>query len=301
MRVKELLLDALSRANHIEDGTPADAREISKARKYFNSALATYSDSNLVTAFQRVVTVEGKEEQIIGKYNLKRGKVMHTGATVSDLPDPTRLTIGKDFGFTLSDGQYLRVGRYYSDEKIWIPLQGETPRLALANSGAVDYVPDVIVPDIERVVSAMWRPKNTDYSWEKLDFVPLTSFFIEDAEDIYSAVPAGDNKVKLFLPKSLVGHDVRLIYNTSMKFNDDDYIELPEVYRELLAVAVAVSLLSEDVDSDPTQLNNYTRMLTAIEHQIGGNNVNTRRLVRTEQDAVDSLHRGSFIFNRFRR
>lgn len=301
MRVKELLLSALSRANHIEDGTPADSREISKARKHFNSALSVYSDSNLITAFQRVITITGAEEQVIGKYNMKRGKVMHTARTRDELPDPTRLTSGRDFGFVQETDEYLRVGQFESAQKVWVNLPGSDPRSALANSGAVDYVPDVIVPNIERIVGAMWRPRDTDGSWEKLDFVPLTSFFIEDSETIYCDVPEGDGKVKLFLPKSLVGHDIRLIYNTSMKFSDDDYIELPEVYRELLTVAVTVALLSEDADSDPTQLNNYRAMLTSLEHQIGANNVNTRRLVRSEDRGISCLYRGSFIYGRFRR
>lgn len=299
MRVKELLLAALSRANHIEDGTPADAREISKARKHFNAALSTYSDSNLVTAFQRVITIEGKEEQVIGKYNMKRGKIMHDVPTFDDLPDPARMTPGKDFGHVREDDTYYRIATMPSN--VWYHQSAATPEQELKDLQATDYVPDVIVPNIERVVGAMWRPRNTDGSWGKLDFVPLTSFFIEDAEDIYCAIPEGDNKVKLYLPKSLVGHDIRLIYNTSMKFSDDDYIELPEVYRELLTVAVTVALLSEDVDSDPTQLNNYKSILGALEHQIGGNNVNTRRLVRSEEKSIDCLHRGSFIFNRFRK
>ena len=301
MRVKELLLAALGRANHIEEGTPADAREIAKARKHFNSALSVYSDSNLITAFQRVVTITAKEEQIIGKYNMKRGKIMHVAPTRDELPDPTRLTIGKDFGFTMEDGEYLKVGQPGTPEQVWMTLPGADPRTALANSGAVDYVPDVIVPNIERIVGAMWRPKNTDEGWTKLDFVPLTSFFIEEAEDIYCDVPEGDNKVKLFLPKALVGDDIRLIYNTSMKFSDDDYLELPEVYRELLTLAVTVGLLTADADSDPTQVNKYSSMLTALEHQIGANNVNNRRLVRPQDRGIDSLHRGSFIYNRFRR
>lgn len=301
MRVKELLLSALSRANHIEDGTPADSREIAKARKHFNSALSVYSDSNLITAFQRVVTITGAEEQVIGKYNMKRGKVMHTAQTRDELPDPNRLTIGRDFGFVQETDEYLRVAQFESAQKVWINIPGSDPRSALANSGAVDYVPDVIIPNIERIVGAMWRPRDTDGSWEKLDFVPLTSFFIEDSETIYCDVPEGDGKIKLFLPKSLVGHDIRLIYNTSMKFGDDDYIELPEVYRELLTVAVTVALLSEDADSDPTQLNNYRAMLTSLEHQIGANNVNTRRLVRSEDRGISCLYRGSFIYGRFRR
>lgn len=300
MRVKELLLAALSRANHIEDGTPADSREISKARKHFNSALSVYSDSNLITAFQRVVTITGAEEQVIGKYNMKRGRIMHSVKTADSLPPVARMVPGRDFGHVADTDRYYRVAEIDS-QKVWFICPLVEPEAALSSLDCCDFVPDVIVPNIERIVGAMWRPRDTDGSWEKLDFVPLTSFFIEDSETIYCDVPEGDGKVKLFLPKSLVGHDIRLIYNTSMKFSDDDYIELPEVYQELLTVAVTVALLSEDADSDPTQLNNYRAMLTSLEHQIGANNVNTRRLVRSEDRGSSCLYRGSFIYGRFRR
>lgn len=302
MRVKELLLSALSRANHIEDGTPADSREISKARKHFNSALSVYSDSNLITAFQRVVTITGAEEQVIGKYNMKRGRIMHSVKTQEELPPVSRMIIGRDYAFIEDTKKYAEVGQDgASGDKFWRVYNIENQSVALGHMGCCDFVPDVIVPNIERIVGAMWRPRDTDGSWEKLDFVPLTSFFIEDSETIYCDVPEGDGKIKLFLPKSLVGHDIRLIYNTSMKFSDDDYIELPEVYRELLTVAVTVALLSEDADSDPTQLNNYRAMLTSLEHQIGANNVNNRRLVRSEDRGISCLYRGSFIYGRFRR
>ena len=103
------------------------------------------------------------------------------------------------------------------------------------------------------------------------------------------------------LPEELTGWSVKVVYNTSMKFQNDDYIELPEVYRELLTLAVTVGLLSEDADSDPTQLNNYSRMLERIEHQIMANNANTRRIVRKSDKCRNSLYTGSFIYGRFAR
>lgn len=302
MRVKELLLDALSRANHIEDGTPADARELTKARKFFNSALATYSDSNLITAFQNFIVVDGKEEQVLGKYNLKRGKVMHEAAPGASLPDPTRLTMGKDFGHYQENDTYYFITDTIHGRNEWVQAAGAAGREQLVNLDVCEYIPDVIVPGMERVTSAMARPKNAHVGYNKLSFVPLSEFFVDGGEETYCAIPQGDNKVKLFLPKELDGWEIRLIYYTSMKFSEDDYIELPEVYRELLALATTVALLSEDADSDPTQLNNYSAQLSALEHQIGGNNVNTRRLIRPTQNYNGSaLHTGSFISGRFHR
>lgn len=302
MRVKELLLTALSRANHIEDGTTAPSKELTKARNHFNSALSAYSDSNLITAFQQSVDVTGKAEQVLGKYNLKRGKVMHTAATLDELPDPSRLTPDKDFGqYDLASGipMFARIATY-GGSQVWMPVGGNyTPEQRLAQCDCTDYIPDKIVLNLERIVGAMAREPGSRGAWTELHFVPFATFYTSDETEIYCAKPAGDNKAKLFLPEELLGWDIRVIYNTSMKFQNDDYIELPEVYRELLTLATAVGLLSEDDDSDPSQLNNYQTMLTKLEHQIMANNANTRRMVRKDSNPRNNLlHSGRFICRR---
>ena len=304
MRVKELLLEALSRANHIEDGSSADTREISKARKHFRSALTTYSDSNLITAFQKVATFRGAEEQVVGNYNLKKGKVMKEVQTSSELPDVSRLIIGRDYAHVVDTDTYWHVTTVWDvgePVKTWMPAtSGTTSSERLKGLGCCDYVPDVIVTDMERVSAAMYRTDD-DPSWRQLNSVPLASFYVDDGDEIYCSVPHGENKVKLFLPPTVAGLEIRLIYMTSMKFNNDDYIELPEVYKELLTLATVVGLLSEDADSDPTQLNRYTTALEKLEHQIGANNANTRRIARKPgQSGMSLLQSGRFISRRFR-
>lgn len=306
MRVKELLLHALERANHIEDGVPADARELTKARKHFASALSKYSSSNLITAFQRMCDVEYAEKQVIGRYNLKRGKVMHEAQTRDALPDPTKLTVGKDFGHTLDDGKYLKVGEVMTLEglvKVWMAsIVGDTPEEWLADIGCCDYIPDKIVPDMERVMACMYRMKGQTGSFSKMDFIPLVDFYADVSKTIYNASPVGENKVELLLPSGLENYDFKLVYYTKMEFKDDDYIELPEAYKELLTLAVTVGLLSEDADSDPKQLANYSAQLTSMEDLVGATNVTTRRLTREpDGNCIDSLHTGAFIRRRFGR
>lgn len=306
MRVKELLLHALERANHIEDGVPADARELTKARKHFASALSKYSSSNLITAFQRMCDVEYAERQVIGRYNLKRGKVMHEAQTRDALPDPAKLTVGKDFGHTLDDGKYLKVGEVMTLEglvKVWMAaIVGETPEEWLASLGCCDYIPDKIVPDMERVMACMYRMKGQTGSFSKMDFIPLVDFYADVSKTIYNASPVGENKVELLLPSGLENYDFKLVYYTKMEFKDDDYIELPEAYKELLTLAVTVGLLSEDADSDPKQLANYSAQLTSMEDLVGATNVTTRRLTREpDGNCLDSLHTGAFIRRRFGR
>jgi len=304
MRVKELLLHALERANHIEDGVPADARELTKARKHFASALSKYSSSNLITAFQRMCDVEYAERQVIGRYNLKRGKVMHEAQTRDALPDPTKLTVGKDFGHTLDDGMYYRIGGVMTPsglEQVWMAVtEGEKPEEWLDSLGCCDFIPDKIVTDMERVMACMYRMKGQTGSFSKMDFIPLVDFYADVSKTIYNASPVGENKVELLLPSGLENYDFKLVYYTKMEFKDDDYIELPEAYKELLTLAVTVGLLSEDADSDPKQLANYSAQLTSMEDLVGATNVTTRRLTREpDGSSLDSLRSGAFIRRRF--
>lgn len=305
MRVKDLLLAALSRANHIEDGTAADSRELNKARAHFNSALSTYSDANFITAFQKTVDLTAKTEQVLGKYNLKKGLVMHFAPDWESLPDPERLAPGKDYAeYFTSRGErniaYIITVVY--DEvpvKEWRPATGfGSFEIKLRNLEICDYVPDLVVSDIERIAACMVKPSDEPVPYRSLDFSPQTTFYTDQGDDVYCAFPAGDNKVKLLLPECLSGWKVKVVYNSSMKFKDNDYIELPEVYRELLTLAVTVALLSEDADSDPTQLNNYSRMLERIENQVMMNNANTRRIVRRDEKQVRPLYTGQFISRR---
>ena len=162
MRVKQLLLQALSRANHIEDGTPADARELNKARDHLNSALVTYSDANLITAFQKVVQVTGAEEMVIGKYDMKRGKVMHEGRTVDDLPDPSRMTVGKDFCHVTSTDEYGRliyeVEADVKYEKSTVPPTEPTTEPSTEPTTAVTTVPPTTPPgnNIPQTGTMLW-------------------------------------------------------------------------------------------------------------------------------------------------
>ena len=303
MQVKELLLQALSRANHIEDGTPADARELTKARNHFTSALSKYSSSNLITAFQRVCDIGSAEKQVVGKYDLKRGKIMHTVKTQEDLPPVSRMIIGRDYAFIEDTKKYAEVGQDgASGDKFWRIYNFENQSVALGHLGCCDFVPDVVVTDMERVMSCMCRRKDSGEPFSMMNFVPLVNYYADGSRDSYCTYPVGENKSEVLLPPGMDGYEFRIVYYTKMSFKDNDYIDLPQAYKELLTLAVTVGLLSEDADSDPKQLANYSAQLTSMEDLIGANNVTTRRLTREPDGGVnDALRSGAFIRRRLGR
>ena len=303
MRVKELLLQALSRANHIEDGTPAEARELTKARRHFESAMSRYSSSNLITAFQRSVDMPYAERQVVGKYDMTRGKIMHTVRTEENLPPVSRIVVGRDYAFIEDTKKYAEAAQDgASGDKFWHIYNFDNQSVALGHLGCCDFVPDTVVTDLERVMACMCRRKGEEVAFERMQFVPLVNYYADGGSSIYCSYPVGENKSEILLPKGMDEYDFRIVYYTKMEFRDDDYIDLPQAYKELLTLAVTVGLLSEDADSDPKQLANYSAQLTAMEDLIGANNVTTRRLTREPDGGVnDALRSGAFIRRRFGR
>ena len=134
-----------------------------------------------------------------------------------------------------------------------------------------------------------------------MNFVPLVDFFADDSGEIYNASPVGENKVELLLPTGMENYDFKIVYYSEMELGENSYIELPDAYKELLTLAVTVGLLSEDADSDPKQLANYSAQLTSMEDLIGSTNVSTRRLTREPGANSSPLYTGDFIRRRFSR
>lgn len=390
MIVKEVLLEALSRANDIRRGSSAPAEDITNALAQFNAQLRKYSDNNLVTAFQRVLTFEGAEELVIGKPSYKKNiRITNFETMPTDDQEKNceyyyhqfkmgRYTFGKDYFFEKSTGKYyipsvkkspsvlsgslyiyntsgssiqIEAGLQFKDPTggltgLWIipgPRESETlgpgmstevgvigspdsadvgkdvicttiPLLkahALTKGdytteylwGEVDsseictFQPDVLCEDISRITSAMYR--SADGHWNKLNFVPLDQFYTEDDDEIYCSNARGENKVNFYLPPEYIGNEIRIVYNTSMKFGKDDVIELPEVHIELMTLATAKALLISDSDADPRLLDGISMELQQVEEQIKMGMASNRRIRR--QSEYDRFHPRAIITGEFLR
>ena len=95
MIVRDLLVEALARANHCQRGFGADASEVVVAEKQFNAQLRKYSDDNLITAYQKIYDIESLTDEqkakienegiVIGKPTYKKG-VRITEGTLEKRP-----------------------------------------------------------------------------------------------------------------------------------------------------------------------------------------------------------------------
>lgn len=294
MVVKELILEALTRANHIQRGRTASADELSNAVAKLNSELRIYSDRNLITAYQKVIDVESMPEQVIGKYNVKDGMRVHK---VNKLPE-----IGEIEGVYVEGVDFFyNDGTFFEFKIIEIVEDEESEKLVKRTSinplKCCSFVPDVICEDVNKIVACMCT---SEEGWRQLRHVPLSLFYTDDDRYTYCATPCGENKVNLRLGIGESQRKIRIVYNTSMKLELNDSIELPEIHIELLTLALTCALLSEDVDDDGKALANYQAQLDDVEQQIMAQNSTTRRIQRDENHLHDRLRSGSFIFHRRR-
>lgn len=284
MIVRELLLNALANAGHIHDGKSAEADELDLALRMFNSEMRRLSNRNLVTAYQKVIDIdEAVEETVIGSFKVARGKKLSYFS--GSLPNANSYSRLKDYA-CLDNESYYECFGVTETSNAWRPC---------GMGQFCEYYPDLVVEDMERIVSVMY--KNSAGKWNELRFVPLSIFYTENDDLIYCTSVAGENRVKMILPKSLEGKPVKIVYNTAMIFGKNDTIELPDAHVALVEIAVTTALLRKDADSDPTRYNNYREQLDELTRDIMANTSTERRIVRrSDSFDTDRLRSGSFIF-----
>ena len=298
MIVKELLLNALANAGHIGEGDKtAEFDDIELALRKFNFELRRLSNRNLITAFQKVVDVtNAKAEQVVGGFTAKKNHRVKYCKKATEIPNASdvSLVVGKDFilcGYdtgTENDGFKLTLS---NGAKVWTPCN---------HNEFIDIMPDVVCLDMERVITAMF--KNSYGRWETLRYVPLAAFYTEDDDYIYCASQGGENKVNLVLPSYVVGKDVRLIYNSSMDFDKNDVLELPDAHIALMELATTVAILTKDGDADQSQLDKFQAQLDSLMQDIMANTASERKLLRRSEgvDTLENLRSGRFIRGRYR-
>lgn len=292
MYVKELLVEALRRAGHVKAGFPARATEIAVAEGYFNSALRKYSGNSIITAFQKVHTFTLENaETTIGKPSFKKGKVVSIAHNMREWPDADGLKENKNYLVFIPNtdvrGHFFKVANV-DNVMTWVPCNAEE----FCESWA-----DEFCFDMSAIVKVMVKDKYGE--WVPFEFSTLSEFYCDDRVGIYNADNAGENKVNIRFKECVVGSEIRIIYNASMKFASKDYIELPEDQVELVTMAVEHSILAEDDDSDPKKINSLEVEIQKLEDQLGAKNATTRRITRGSSRytcARDRLIAGVFNF-----
>ena len=196
--------------------------------------------------------------------------------------------------FTTASNLLKGILQDYSNRKYITAYRNEVDFVPQSESFLVGEGPDVIVE-----ANKLQNPEKVLYKLSENDWVPLTFVALErfyDANNgpfVVSWQPTGANQYKLyFKPVFLSGNRTcKMIYTLEMEYDDNDIVNLPVPYIELLTRALAYALSVQYPRTDQNKQINLKNSLDDIEKMLMAANSSNRIITR------DSGYNGSLLSN----
>ena len=119
--------------------------------------------------------------------------------------------------------------------------------------------------------------------WTPMEFISYNNFYSSNYSDyIVSWQPVGPNLYKVhFKPRFLQNNpECKLIYNVEMKYSDNDPVNLPTPYIELITRALAYKLSIRYPRVDVTKQNSLKLEFETLENALKANNASTKIITR---------------------
>lgn len=166
--------------------------------------------------------------------------------------------------------------------------------------------PDTIypAPQIQLPKRVLYRYAGA-IDWVPMEFIAYDDFYSSTYSDyIVSWQPAGINLWKLyFKPRFIQGNpEIKLVYNVEMQYSDNDTINLPTPYVELITRALAYKLAVKYPRVDETAKAGLLKEFTDLEKDLTAINASNRIITRGGAAAGGNLNAwfrsGGFIASR---
>ena len=171
----------------------------------------------------------------------------------------------------------------YSSKGYIVAYQAECnffPKESIMIGEGVDA--EVSAPKIVCPKSVFYQNK-TSIDWTELNFISYAQFYSQSYSDyIVSWQPVQDKLFKLYFKPRFVAQnrECKLIYNVEMIFNDNDPINLPTPYVELLTRALAYRLCIEFPRVDPSKVTLLKSELDDLQQTVIAQNSSNRIITR---------------------
>lgn len=143
--------------------------------------------------------------------------------------------------------------------------------------------------EAEVIANKIQLPKKVLYKytgqmdWTPMEFIAYQSFYSAAYSDyVVSWQPVGPNLYKLYFKPRFVGTNpqIKLIYNVEMKYVDNDPVNLPTPYIELLTRALAVKYAIKYPRVDGSKLASLKEEQAELEKTLKANNASLKIITR---------------------
>lgn len=164
-----------------------------------------------------------------------------------------------------------------------------------------EYTNDyVIVENMQDPVSALFKGASSNTNYSEMNFISYDQFYSMN-NGIYTITWTPESSQLwrvIFKPQFISSNwSVKLIYNKVMEFQDDDKINLPPQYVELLIRALAFAMSIAKPRTDTTKTQQLGSELEKLEKQIMAKNASQRILTRRDYGRSSNL--ADFMSGRF--
>ena len=154
----------------------------------------------------------------------------------------------------------------------------------------------IILPKVEKILSVMIKSVSNDSSdWYKLSFLPYSEFdnAVSNA-NVYTYMQRGDNewviKIKPFLANSNI--NLKITYNESLEIDLNKELFIPDVYIELLIVALTHKLALVHPRLDDAQMTRLTADLQAMQNNVKTPKAEEKMILRESAYDYDYSYQG---------
>jgi len=204
--------------------------------------------------------------------------------------------------FTTASNLLKGILQDYSNRKFITAYRNEVNFTPIQESFLVGEGPDVIVevPKLQTPEAILYKLSDND--WVPLRFVAFEDFY-NAGNGVYTVSwqPTGPNQYKVyFKPTFLSGNRTcKLIYTNEMVYDDNDTINLPTPYVELLTRALACALCDSYPRTDQTHVQNLNIQLEKLENSLIAANSSNRIMTRDvggKGSLLSDFLAGNFIY-----
>lgn len=182
----------------------------------------------------------------------------------------------------------------YQDE---VEFRGDKERIVLGPRED----DDVVIEKLQMPKRAMYKADG-QLSWSPLNFIAYEDFY-SVAYDAYTVSwkPKSMTEWTIYLkPRFVQGtqYTIKLIYNVQMEFKDNDIINLPVPYVELITRALAYKIAVKYPRADDTKRLSLKAEQEELEGALKANNASLKIITRgtgADGSYLSSLRSGAFI------
>lgn len=191
----------------------------------------------------------------------------------------------------------------YRDEIDFNPLYEKMYIGLPDNYDPEEEFPDdtIIVNGLQEPVSILFKGNNSNTGmYQPMNFIAYDQFYSMN-NGIYTVswTPVSSSQWRVYFKPQFLSSNwsVKLIYNKQMEYNDNDIINLPPQYIELLIRALAYNLSIQMPRTDTTKTSFLKSQLDEIEHMIEAANASLTIITRDSgrSSMMSDFMSGAFI------